>query len=362
MKRREDQILEIISDNPLISQKEIADILDITRSSVGVHINNLTKKGKIIGRGYVLSKVDKVSVIGGANFDIYGKPDKNLEENSTNQGYIEQVIGGSGRNVAEMLVKLGIETELITAIGNDEHGKIIADHCIKSGIRLDKSSIYENQKTSNYISLLDANKEIRYAVADMTIMNKITPAVISKKKMDINHSELIILDGNLPESTIDFILTNFKKKKILVDPTSFEKAEKFVNNLKNIYMLKLNKKELSVICSQNLETYEQIKDCADHILDKGIKHLVVSDGPNGVYYFTKGKDMKFDAPDVEVVSILGAGDGLMAGIVYGIYHDLDIEEAIKAGLETSAINLESKDVISPWINVNNLNERLSKHE
>ncbi|WP_352405018.1 winged helix-turn-helix transcriptional regulator, partial [Sporanaerobacter acetigenes] len=49
MTRREEEILELISKNPLISQKEIAEQLGITRSSVGVHIGNLMKKGYIIG-------------------------------------------------------------------------------------------------------------------------------------------------------------------------------------------------------------------------------------------------------------------------------------------------------------------------
>ena len=51
MTQRERQILQLIESNPLISQQEIADKMDITRSSVAVHISNLTKKGCIAGRG-----------------------------------------------------------------------------------------------------------------------------------------------------------------------------------------------------------------------------------------------------------------------------------------------------------------------
>ena len=44
MTQREEQILQWIRENPLISQKELADKAGITRSSVGVHIANLMKK------------------------------------------------------------------------------------------------------------------------------------------------------------------------------------------------------------------------------------------------------------------------------------------------------------------------------
>ena len=54
MTQRERQILQLIEANPMISQQELADKLGITRSSVAVHISNLTKKGCIAGKGYVL--------------------------------------------------------------------------------------------------------------------------------------------------------------------------------------------------------------------------------------------------------------------------------------------------------------------
>ena len=54
MTQRERQVLQLIEADPLISQQDIAAKLGITRSSVAVHIANLTKKGCIAGRGYVL--------------------------------------------------------------------------------------------------------------------------------------------------------------------------------------------------------------------------------------------------------------------------------------------------------------------
>ena len=54
MTLRERQILNWIEENPMISQEELASRAGITRSSVAVHISNLTRKGYIAGRGYVL--------------------------------------------------------------------------------------------------------------------------------------------------------------------------------------------------------------------------------------------------------------------------------------------------------------------
>jgi len=70
MTSREKEILEIIKKDPMIPQQEIADILNINRSSVAVHIANLMKKGYIKGKGYIVMEEKMVSVLGGSNISF----------------------------------------------------------------------------------------------------------------------------------------------------------------------------------------------------------------------------------------------------------------------------------------------------
>ncbi len=70
MTAREEEILALIKKNPSISQNEMADLLNISRSSVATYISALSEKGYIEGRGYILGKRKKIMVVGGANADI----------------------------------------------------------------------------------------------------------------------------------------------------------------------------------------------------------------------------------------------------------------------------------------------------
>ena len=72
MTPREQQIIHLIEENPMISQQELAQKLGITRSSVAVQISNLIQKGYITGRGYVLGSGSYVVVVGCINVDIVG--------------------------------------------------------------------------------------------------------------------------------------------------------------------------------------------------------------------------------------------------------------------------------------------------
>ena len=88
MTKRERQLLNWIEENPLISQRELAEKAGVTRSSVAVHISNLMKKGYITGKGYILQTTPYVTVVGGVNVDIGGRPAGALIPRDSNPGSV----------------------------------------------------------------------------------------------------------------------------------------------------------------------------------------------------------------------------------------------------------------------------------
>lgn len=63
------EILELVRENPFITQQELADELEISRSAVANYISNLFEEGLITGRAYVLPQAERIVCIGGANVD-----------------------------------------------------------------------------------------------------------------------------------------------------------------------------------------------------------------------------------------------------------------------------------------------------
>ncbi|MGS0729808.1 winged helix-turn-helix transcriptional regulator, partial [Shewanella sp. 0m-11] len=84
MTERELEILALLKQDPLIPQQNIADQLGISRSAVAGHIMNLTHKGVIKGKGYILAESRYAIVIGGANMDILGRPLHTLQVGDSN--------------------------------------------------------------------------------------------------------------------------------------------------------------------------------------------------------------------------------------------------------------------------------------
>lgn len=113
MTEREQEILSIIAEHPMISQNEIADQLSLTRSSVSVYIANMVKSGVLKGRGYIVAEEDYPIIIGSAAVDINSSfSDLRPQENSDwappqRDCSISFTYSGGAKNLAEHVVRLG---------------------------------------------------------------------------------------------------------------------------------------------------------------------------------------------------------------------------------------------------------------
>ena len=164
MTQRERQILQLIEANPMIQQQEIADKLGITRSSVAVHISNLTKKGCIAGKGYVLRTGSYAVVVGGVNVDIGGRSFKKLVAEDSNPGEVSTSLGGVGRNIAHNMSLMGLDVRLLSAYGDDINGERVAASCSELGIDLSHALRVSGGTTSTYLYITDPEGEMALAV------------------------------------------------------------------------------------------------------------------------------------------------------------------------------------------------------
>ena len=67
---REREIVDLLRADPLLDAAALAERIGSTRAAVSVHLSNLTRKGVVLGRGYIVRpEADSVVVVGGAVLD-----------------------------------------------------------------------------------------------------------------------------------------------------------------------------------------------------------------------------------------------------------------------------------------------------
>lgn len=350
MTDREREILEWIRRNPLISQNDLAKELNITRSSVAVHISNLIKKGFIKGKGYVLTEgLGDIIVIGGANVDMTGHVDEGVKLYDSNPGAINTTYGGVGRNIAENLARLGLSVKLIAAIGDDYHGEKMIKHCESVGIDMSLAKKYSGDRTSIYMQILNKIGELELAVADMDITSKLTKRMIADYHHYLDSAKAIVVDCNVNADIIGYLSDEYGGK-LFIDPVSRAKSQKIKAQLKTAYCVTPNKYELNEIGKgDNLE--ERITS----VVQQGVEHVVVTLGGDGLVYYDK-RLHKRDALSADLVNVTGAGDAFVAGLVYGYVNEVDFGTSVEYGLKMAKLTVESQNTVSEKLHDNILEE------
>ncbi|WP_160670116.1 PfkB family carbohydrate kinase [Clostridium sp. C8-1-8] len=354
MTNREQEILQIIRKNPMISQKELANILGITRSSVAVHITNLIKKGSIVGKGYVVKESQYATVVGGANIDIQGFPSNKLIFKDSNIGTVKHSLGGVGRNIAENMVRLGIATKFLSVVGEDVYGQKILDEGRSLGLDIKDVMVAQGQSTSSYLSILDETGDMAVAISHMEVMEKLDVNYVLSKKHVLENSAITVVDTNLREDVIRHIANNYKESKLFLDTVSTAKAIKVKEIIGAFHTIKPNKLEAEILSGIKIEDEASLKKAGKYFINAGVKNVFISLGSKGTYYTDGKEDGHIEGKAIKVVNATGAGDAFIAGLVYGELNNLSIKEKAIFGNAAAIMALSHENTINPNITVDNI--------
>ncbi len=84
------------------------------------------------------------------------------------------------------------------------------------------------------------------------------------------------------------------------------------------WLIKPNEEELAEARGVDLTGSSALLAEARRLHGEGIEHVVVSQGADGVSWFSPGAALHANPPRVRVVSTVGAGDSLLAGMLHGL--------------------------------------------
>lgn len=357
MTQREQQILQLIEADPMISQQQIADAFGITRSSAAVHISNLMKKGYIAGKGYVLGSGSYVAVVGGVNVDICGRSYGPLVAADSNPGQVTTSLGGVGRNIANNMRLMGLDVQLLTAYGDDLNGERVAASCSQLGIQLRHAQKVPGGTTSTYLYLTNPEGEMALAVSDMSICDRITPEYLAENNSVLRNARAVVADANIPAESLQWLADNCTVP-LFVDPVSTTKAKKLIPILSKIHTLKPNRLEAELLTGMPVRSREDVEAAAKILLDTGVQRVFITLGDQGVYAATAEEQLWRDIIPGNMVNTTGCGDSFMAALVWAWTEELSLSDTAKAGLAAGAVTMESEQTIHPGMSAEALQERM----
>lgn len=303
-----------------------------------------------------------VVVVGGTNIDIQGFPKENLIYHDSNIGNVEMSLGGVGRNIGENLVKLGVDTRLISVIGNDIYGERILKAAKDTGLNMEDTLILEGKDTSIYLCILDHEGDMEIAISSMDIYDNMNIDFIESKRKIIEDAGLCIIDTNIPKDVIEYMVTNFRNVDFFLDTVSTAKTEKIKDLIEYFHTIKPNKLEVEILTGIKISSEEDLQKAAKFLHETGIKQVFITLGKDGVFY-SDGRDMEhIKSTPIEMVNATGAGDAFVAALAYGYMNKMPIKEVAKLAMYASIVALSHEDTINPNMSIEEIKLKMKENE
>lgn len=280
----------------------------------------------------------RVAVIGGANIDVCVKSSESIIFKDSNIGKVDFALGGVGRNIAEDLSLFGVNASLLTAIGDDNFGRVVSDNADEQNITLLEEP-FENSKTGVYTYITDSDGSFVVGVNDMDITSKITPEIIERNINTLYFSDYVVLESNLNEDTIEKICSyDFK---LIADCVSGVKCHKLKSVLPKLYLLKANEIELKVLTGE-----DDLKKGVKKLVEMGVERAIVTLGHEGAMCFEKTSEgiVCYQMPNMpgdEIIDTSGCGDAFLAGFIFGIIRNHSFKECLVFGQSAACLNSQS---------------------
>lgn len=293
--------------------------------------------------------MSRVLVVGGANMDISGRSAVSLTAGDSHPGAVTVSMGGVGRNIAHNLTLLGVETQLLTALGDDTLGRTLRKGCREAGIGLDLSLTVPGGRTGTYLCILDEAGDMVLAVNDMAALDAITPDVLADREDAICSFDAVVADANLPEASLVW-LAEHVKAPLIADPVSLHKCERLRPILGELTAIKPNKMEAEALGGISITDENSIHNAADALLRTGLRQVYISMGMDGIFAKSAGGEaVRYPCPRVDVASATGGGDAMVAAITAWLLEGESVSDTARAAICAGAFACTAATTIHPGL-------------
>lgn len=252
-------------------------------------------------------------------------------------------LGGAPANFAYHVSQFGLNSRVVSAIGNDKLGTEIERDFSEKGLE----GIIEKvaYPTGTVQVSLDDNGVPNYTIKENVAWDNIpfTPALkeLAQHTCAVSYGSLAqrnivsretihaFLDAMPKEGAYKIFDINLRQ--------NFYTKDIICESLERCNVLKINDEELVAVSRLFGYPGIDLQDKCWILLAKyDLKMLILTCGVNGSYVFTPGHVSFVETPKVAVADTVGAGDSFAAAFVFAILRGLSVSEAHKLAVNVSA--------------------------
>ncbi len=253
-------------------------------------------------------------------------------------------IGGAPANFAYHVSQFGLDSCVVSAVGEDELGTEILKNFREKKLNCMIETV--PYPTGTVQVELDANGVPCYDIREGVAWDNIpfTPALegLARQTRAVCFGSLAqrsVVSRETINRFLDAMPGGEDRYKIfdINLRQGFYTKEILCNSMRKCNILKINDEELVTVSRMFGYPGIDLQDKCWILLAKyNLRMLILTCGVNGSYVFTPGEISFVETPKVEVADTVGAGDSFTAAFVASVLKGLPVAEAHRIAVETSA--------------------------
>ncbi len=265
--------------------------------------------------------------------------------------------GGCAANTGIGLAKIGIDTAVMGKVGNDGFGDFMIGAFARHGI--DTAGVVRDQEAATSATMVMVHSDgersfIHYIGANATI----TEADIDFDL--IGRSKVLHIAGALlmPGFDGEPMAKVLRRARSLGVTTCIDTAWDSKGRWMSVLAPCFENVDIAVPSIEEakmLTGYQEPRDIAQALLDRGVKIVGLKMGEAGCFIKTKDTELTIPVYKVNAIDALGAGDAFVAGFLTGIVKGWDLE---KTGRFANAVGAHCVTALGATTGIKSLEETL----
>ena len=251
-------------------------------------------------------------------------------------------IGGAPLNVALRLASLGIETEIISRIGQDAKGNELLDFIEANNVSTAYIQTDSHFSTGEVTVKLDEKGSASYTINYPVAWDKIEATTEAQNL--VSNADALVFGSLVCRDTASYqsllSLLNVAKYKIFdVNLRSpFYTKELLLQLMNKADFIKFNDDELYEISEYLGSPYHSLEQNMQFIAEKtNTQHICVTKGSHGAVLFYNNQLFYNSGYKITVADTVGAGDSFLAGLLSKLLTGIAPQEAINFACALGAL-------------------------
>lgn len=254
--------------------------------------------------------------------------------------------GGKGANQAVAAARLGIPTQLVGRVGNDNFGQEILTNLQTFGVQIDRILVDETAHTGVAIIAVDDTGQ-NHIIVVPGVNGRVDATDVEDLTKLLDNAAALLLQFEIPRQAVLSAAKAAQNAgvRVILDPAPTQ-----VDVPDELYplvdIITPNEIEAGQLVGFSVNNFETAAKAASVLLQKGVGTAIVKLGAQGVCCATAESTFFVPAFPVQTVDTVAAGDAFNGGLAAAIAEGRSLREAVIWGAAAGAISTTKSGAMS----------------